>query len=746
MEEFRSRVGTGIAGRAGAWSASRWKRAVGLWFAFVLAALVVGSGVGQKKLTQAGSMVGDSAQAQQILEDADFEEPAAENVVIHSERLTASEASFRATITAVARRIRGFEQVTAVRTPFDEGGETLISRDRHSALVQFDLRGKAEKAEKHVQPLVEAVALEQRARPGFRIEEVGNASATHALNETIGKDYRRAELLSLPLTLVILLLAFGALVAALVPMMLAVTAIMAATGIVGLTSHALPVDGSTSSMLLLIGLAVGVDYSLFYVRREQEERAHGASPRSALLTAASTSGRAVLTSGLTVIVAIAGLFLTGIGTFEGMGSATAIVVAVAVLGSVSVLPALLSGLGDRVERGRIPYLGKRLERGRVGGSRFWHAVLRPVLAHPRAAAAVSAAFLLFLAGPALRLHTAIIGTNEIPKDLPIMKTYDRVQAAFPGGAIPAVVVVSAPDVTAPAVTSSIDELRRRATASGRMFEPVTVRINPHKTVAAIDIPVAGDGTNARSRAAIDLLRKTLVPQTVGRTATEAHVSGDTAGSQDFNSRLSSRAPLVFAFVLGLAFLLLLWAFRSLVIAATAVVLNMLSVAAAYGVLVAVFQWGWGGSLIGLTWHGAITSWLPLFMFVVLFGLSMDYHVFILSRIREARDGGARTRDAIEAGITSSAGVVTSAAIVMVAVFSTFATLSMVSMKQLGVGLAVAVLLDATIVRAVLLPATMEILGEKNWYLPRWLGWLPGSAPDRRIPVAKSPASVGARAR
>jgi uncharacterized membrane protein YdfJ with MMPL/SSD domain len=745
MEQLDTQGRGGIAERLGGWSASRWKRAVGLWLAFVLLALLVGSAVGQKKLTTAGQTVGDSSKAHQVLENANFEEPATESVLIESSLLTPSDPDFRAAIASVAREVRGFPQVTAVRTPLGPDGPTLISKDRHSALIQFDLRGKADKAEKHVQPIIDAVAAQQRAHPGFRIEEFGRASADRALNETIGKDFRRAETLSIPITLVILLLAFGALVAAVVPIALALTAILAATGIVGLTSHVFPVDGSTSSILLLIGLAVGVDYSLFYIRREQEERARGATPRSALLTAAATSGSAVLTSGLTVIVAVTALLLTGIGIFKGIGSGTAIVVAVAVIGSVTVLPALLAGLESKIERGRIPFLGRRLQRRQAAGSRVWRSVLRPVLGHPRSSALAAAALLVVLALPTLRLHTATLGTNDVPQDLPIMKTYNRLQTAFPGGPIPARVVVSAPDVTAPAVAGAVADLRRRATASGRMFEPITVRVNPDRTVAALDIPTAGDGINAESRSAVELLRETLLPQTVGRVAT-VHVTGAAAASMDFNDRFSSRAPLVFAVVLGLAFLLLLVAFRSIVIATTAVVLNLLSVAAAYGVLVAVFQWGWGKSLIGLTWTGAITSWLPLFMFVVLFGLSMDYHVFILSRIREARDRGASTRAAIEEGITSSAGVVTSAAIVMVAVFATFATLSMVSMKQLGVGLAVAVLLDATIVRAVLLPATMAVLGEANWYLPRWLRWLPGGVRPEKTTSPKSGAAAGAHAR
>jgi uncharacterized membrane protein YdfJ with MMPL/SSD domain len=334
-----------------------------------------------------------------------------------------------------------------------------------------------------------------------------------------------------------------------------------------------------------------------------------------------------------------------------------------------------------------------------------------------------------LALPATRLDTAFLSpSDELPSDIPVMQTYSKIQKAFPGGPQPAEVVITARDVTSAPVSRAIAQLHRSAVASGRMFEPVTVDVNRDRTAAIMSIPLAGDGQNSDSRKAVNTLRDRLIPASVGNVAS-AHVSGGTAYSMDFNARLASRAPWVFVIVLSLAFLLLLWSFRSLVIAATAIVLNLLSVAAAYGVLVAVFQWGWGESLLDLSGTGAITAWLPLFLFVILFGLSMDYHVFILSRIRESYDGGAGTHQAIRDGIVRSAGVVTSAAVVMVFVFATFATLSQTSLKQLGVGLAVAVLLDATVVRAVLLPATMALLGERNWYMPLWL--------DRR-PVPRKP--------
>ena len=317
------------------------------------------------------------------------------------------------------------------------------------------------------------------------------------------------------------------------------------------------------------------------------------------------------------------------------------------------------------------------------------------------------------------------GVAGIPHDLPIMQTYDRIQAAFPGGPLPALAVVQADDVTAPAVQQGIDDMTARALASGQMAEPVTTQISPDKSTAVVSIPMEGDGTDAKSEEALSTLRDHVIPTTIAKVdGTQTDVTGLTAGSKDFNDAMNARLPYVFAFVLGLAFLLLLVTFRSIVVPIKAIVLNLLSVGASYGILKLVFQDGHGESLLGFDSLGGITAWLPLFLFVILFGLSMDYHVFILSRIREAVDRGESTDEAVAHGIRSTAGVVTSAAMVMVAVFAIFATLSSIEFKMMGVGLAAAILIDATLVRAVLLPAAMKLLGERNWYLPKRLSWLP----------------------
>ena len=511
--------------------------------------------------------------------------------------------------------------------------------------------------------------------------------------------------------------------------MLGATAVAATIGVLGPISQLVALDEAVASVVLLVGLAVGVDYSMFYLRRYMEERDAGRGNDAALTAAAATSGHAVLVSGVTVVIAMAGMFLAGSPIFTSFAVGTILVVAVAVVGSVTVLPTLLAALGQRgwLEKGRVPFVARRRHETH-GESRAWSAILDRVLRRPLLSLVLATGVLVALAIPALGLHTINTGIQGIPRDLPVMQTYDRIQAAFPGGPQPALVVVQADDVTTPAVQGAIAALRREALATGRLSEPVTVDVNPARTLAVVNVPMQGTGTDDASNAALATLREDVIPRTVGAVdGTSVHVGGLTAGSKDFSDTMQSRLPIVFAFVLGLAFVLLLVTFRSVVVPLKAIVLNLLSVAAAYGVLKLVFQDGRGEEVLGFESLGGTTSWLPLFLFVILFGLSMDYHVFILSRIREAVDRGEPTRAAVAHGIKSTAGVVTSAAVVMVAVFSIFATLSAIDFKMMGVGLATAVLLDATIVRAVLLPSAMVLLGERNWYLPRWLEWLPRRA-------------------
>jgi uncharacterized membrane protein YdfJ with MMPL/SSD domain len=725
------------AARIGRWSARHWKTAVLGWLAFVVIVFALGLMVGTKHLSADEAGPGESGRVQQILND-EFDQPAGETVLIQSPSLRATSPQFRSAVDEVVRRLEAQPDVINIESPFAAGNQGQISGDRRSVLVDFDIRGDSNDAADKVDPIVAAVAAAQRGHPGLTIEEFGGATANQAINEQFGKDLLKAGLLSLPLTLLILLLTFGALVAAGIPLVLALTAVLAAMGLLAFPSQALPMDEFVGAVVLLIGLAVGVDYSMFYLKRAREERALGRAPCASIEAAAATSGRSVLISGVTVMAAMAGMFFSGDQTFIGFAVATMLVVATSVVGSLTVLPALLSKLGDGVNRGRVPFL--RRPDQRIGESRFWGAILGPVLRRPLVAAVIAGGVLVALAVPALRLHTTVTSPDALPRSLAVVKTYNKIQAAFPGEVLAAQVVVKASDVRAAPVQAAIRRLERGALATGKMFEPVDVDVNRAGTVAVVSIPIAGNGIDSASNAALDSLRNDLVPSTVGAMpGATTGVDGITAQSRDFQEQFRKRTPLVFAFVFALTFLLMLLAFRSIVIAAKAIVLNALSVAAAYGVLVLVFQDGIGRGLIGATDSGGIETFLPIFLFVILFGLSMDYHVFIISRIREGVDRGMSTDDAVAHGIKITAGVVTSAAMVMVLVFSVFATLSFDLLKQLGLGLAVAILIDATIIRAVLLPATMKLLGDWNWYLPTWLEWLPRVAVESEPPpVSEAP--------
>jgi uncharacterized membrane protein YdfJ with MMPL/SSD domain len=726
-----TRTDRNVAARMGRWSADHWKTATFGWLAFVLLAFGLGGAVGTKNIANSAGP-GESGRMDRILE-AGFEQPASERVLIQSRSQRVGTTAFDTAIADVVARVSTIADVSEIRSPLQPGNATYISKDGRSALVELQIRGDKEKAVDKIGPVLDAVAAAQRAHPGFTIGEFGDASAEKGVVASYDEDLGKAGALSLPITLIVLVLTFGSFVAAGIPLLLALTAVFATFGLVALSSVVLPVAMQAPAMVLLIGLAVGVDYSLFYLKRERQERAAGRSERAALEAAAATSGRSVLISGLTVMVAMAGMFLTGDKTFSSLALATILVVAVAVLGSLTVLPALLSRLGDNVDRGRVPFLG-RLRRD-DGEGRIWGAIVDRVLRRPVVSVLVAGGLLVALALPALQLRLAAEGPESFPKSIKVIKTYDRMQQAFPGSALPANVVIEASNVQTPAMEKAIAQLERRALASGRAFEPITVDVNEAGTVANITVPIAGNGTDAASNASFHMLRDEVVPETVGALPdTQAGVTGQTAEWRDQADALKSNLPPVVAFVLLFAFGLMLVAFRSIVVAAKAILLNLLSVAAAYGVLVLVFQHGFGKGLLGVSSATGIDAVVPLLLFVILFGLSMDYHVFILSRIRETFDRGKSMDEAVAYGIKSTAGVVTSAAIVMVAVFAVFATLSWPFFKQFGVGLAAAVLIDATIVRAVLLPATMKLLGEWNWYLPSWLLWLP------RLEPAAEPAS------
>ncbi|MGW1210076.1 MMPL family transporter [Streptomyces sp. NPDC002499] len=743
MGNGESRV-RGVAARAGGWSARHRWAAIGIWVLFVVLAMGLGSASGRVDVKDSDQLKGETHTAAKIIEDAGIDEPASETVLVQAKSggIKATDAQFRAAVDAVVKAVDGTGKVTDVTSPYDTD---TISKDGRSALVQFDMRGDSETAGERVEPVLKAVEGVQKEHETLRIEEIGGASMQKTFDDAFGDDFEKAELSAVPVALGILLIAFGALVAALLPVALAITAIMATMGLMGVVSHVMPMSDTANSVMLLVGLAVGVDYCLFYLRREREERAAGHDARTALQIAAATSGRAIIVSGVTVCVAMAGMLFTGLAEFEAMGLASLMVVAVAMVGSVTVLPAVLSLLGERVEKGRIPFLRKAMERraARTGGeSRFWTAVLRGVLAKPLVAVLVAAGALLAISAPALGMKTQNLTLDqEFGDSLPIVQTYNRVNDAFPGGSEPAEVIVKAKDINAPEVKSALADFREQAISSGASRGPVEIKLHNAQNIAYVYVPLVGGSDLDKAGASLKKLRDDVRPATLGKVdGVQAPITGQVAGSQDFNDQLGGAVVPVFVFVVVFAFALMLLSFRSLTIAITSIVLNLLSVGAAYGILVAVFQHGWGASLVGAEGVGAIITWLPLFLFVILFGLSMDYHVFVVSRIREARLRGRTTRDAIQHGVVTTAGVVTSAAVIMVAVFAIFGTLSMQSMKQMGVGLAAAVLIDATIIRGVLLPAVMALLGERNWYFPKWMNRLPDLTHDESAEIAAPPVT------
>jgi uncharacterized membrane protein YdfJ with MMPL/SSD domain len=710
-----------VAARMARWSSKHRKKAFWGWLAFVILAFAIGKAVGPNLISDVDNFNGESHDAEAALDRAGLR-PQSEVVFIQSDKLTIKDPEFKAAVQDVTGHLPKVPYVENVKSPLL--GESAVSADGHAALVDFDVAGDSVEARDRIDPVLTAVASAQKRHPALAVEQFGSASSNKAINDTIADDLASAGLLSLPVTLILLTITFGTLVAAGVPLWIGLSAVIATLGLVNLPSQILPIDGNLSAVILLIGLAVGVDYSLFYLKREREERAAGRSEEAALEAAAATSGRAVLISGATVMLAMAGMFISGDKTFISFALGTILVVAVAVFASLTVLPAMLSWLGDRIEKGRVPLLARK--GGGARESRFWTSVTGAVMKRPGISLLLAGGLLVALAIPALGMKSVTSDIEELPGDLPVIQTYNEVKKIFPAEGVTATVVMEVDDVKALEPTAGIAALTDRVDRFPKLFKPGTELIeSKDDTVAQINIPTVGSGTDQASLDALNKLRDDIVPVTVGAVdGATVNVTGDAAGSADFSSNLSKRLPLIFAFVFGLAFLLMLVTFRSIVIPIKAILLNLLSVGAAYGVLVLVCQNGNLEGLLGFTSNGGVTNWLPLFLFVVLFGLSMDYHVFILSRVKELYDSGMTTDEAVRKGIATTAGTVTSAAAVMVAVFLVFVTLSFLDFKEMGLGLAAAVLIDATIIRGILLPASMKLLGDWNWYLPSWLEWLP----------------------
>lgn len=716
------------------WSIDHPWMALVSWLVLVASAVTLGIGAGTVMQDPQTSGVGDSGAGDRAVAAAPMGPPTTAETAIVTRRDGGAldPRQIDEIATGLRRELRAAPGVREV-------GPHLISTDGAALTMPFELDDTDDRAVQAVAGTRAALARVAADVPGTVAQQAGMAAFTADLDATLSADFSAAERLSIPITFLILLVVFGAVVAALVPLLLAITAIAAAFGLTAALSHAIAQSDALATMLLLVGVAVGVDYALFLTRRFSVEHVAGATRRAAARRAVDTSGHAVVVSGLTVMVSMAAMTLSREATFTGMGIASMVVVACAVAGAILAVPALLVLLGHRLDRLPVPFL-RRLRRRDGGASRLWGGVAQQVTRRPVAALAASAGVLVALAAPAVGMRLKMPGFADLPRTtMPSMRAHDALQRAFPQEGSSHTVVIVPRDgrtVRDPTVTAAVDAFVDAARGSGLFIEGFDASLTRSRDgrVATLDLPYRGDENGADATRSLTALRERLVPATIGPVA-DAHVTGFAAGSRDFTDLVRTRLPMMMAFVVVVTFIVMLLSFGSVWLAAATVALNSLSVAAAYGLLVIVFQRHWFDGLLGVTTNGGVVTWLPMFLFVILFGLSMDYHVFVISRVQEAVRAGLAPRNAITHGVAHSGPVVSSAAVVMVAAFGIFATLSTIDMKQLGVGLAAAIAIDATLVRGVLLPATLATLGARAWDPHPWVARL--VRPRRRtVPAAE----------
>jgi uncharacterized membrane protein YdfJ with MMPL/SSD domain len=707
---------------------------VGLWLLVILTAFVLVAMFlafeGEAEITRTT----ESKQAARILDQGFPQEVASgqaitEVVVVRAEDGQVEAAATRARVASLADELRA-AGATRVVTYGDE--RRLVSQDRDSTVILLALGRDGEDDVEEVVDVVERLDEE----PGYRAAVTGNFTADADEDAASLEDLKKGELFfGAPLALVVLLLVFGAVVAGLVPLMLSIASIVVALGLVALLAQAYDLSVFTQNMLIGMGLALGIDYSLFTLSRYREERLQGRERLDAIATSGATAGRAVLFSGIAFVLAMLGLLLVPSTIFRSLAAGAILVGVVSVIAALTLLPAVLSLLGDRVNALRIPYFGRATERaGREG--RFWSAIVDRVMRRPVVSLVLAAGLLLALAAPVLALDTGTSGAATLPDRFESKQGYLLLREEFPKQSTEPVEIAVAGDVRGPAVEGALARLEQELARRPIFGEP-TVESNAAGTVARVSVPLAANPDGERAIAAVRDLRSDVVPRTFAEADAEVYVGGDTAEELDYHDTVNSWLPRVLLFVLGLSFVLLMLAFRSIVVPATAIAMNLLSVGAAYGLLVLVFQEGIGNELLGLREAETIDAWVPLFLFAVLFGLSMDYQVFLLSRIRERYTQTGDNDDAIAFGIGSTARLITGAALIIIAVFWGFAMGDTIAFQQMGFGVAVALLIDATIVRSILVPATMKLLGEHNWYLPSWLRWLP----DVHVEGAEPPSTA-----
>ncbi|WP_413752033.1 MMPL family transporter [Streptomyces sp. R-74717] len=703
--------------RMARWSARHPWRAITGWFVFVILCLGAGMAAGSNAATTEDFWVGEAGHAESMATEGGLQRRPTEHVMISSRSGPLDTAAAASAVHDLTGRMAELPEVDSVADP-------VRSADGTTLRVTVVLKGPELDGKKNVVPLLGQTAKVAADHPGLVVEETGSPAISKGVNDQRGEDLALSERITLPVTLVILLLVFGSVVMAGVPLLLALSSIAAALGLAMAASHLLPDAGVGTNMILLIGLAVGVDYTLFYLKREREERVRAdgrLGPEALVELAAATAGRAIVVSGLAVIVSTATLYLATDVIFSSLATGTILVVAVAVISSLTVLPALLVKTGHRTERSAAKKAARRAGRGKPvkpENGRVFGALMRPAQRHPAITLCVSVLVMLGVAAPALGLKLIDPGKDTFSRSIPAMQVYDRLTAKFPGLLVKHEVVArSAPD-RAGQVKQALVELGRRARKDplfARNAEP-TVHTSADGRISVLELAVPYPAPSDRAIASLDHLRERYLPETVGKLpGVDTAVSGDVARGRDYVAHENSKLPIVIGFLLLLTFVMTVVAFRSVMIGLIGVVLNLLSAAAALGALVAVFQGSWAEGLLGFDSLGAIASRVPLFLFVILFGLSMDYQVFVVSRIKEAMEGGMTARAAVLDGIGRSAKVVTSAAMVMVTVFAAFGFLHLTEMKQMGFCLAVAVLLDAVVIRMMILPSILLLLGEHAWW-------------------------------
>lgn len=690
--------------RAARWSATHPWRAIGAWLAFVLVAVGMAVAIPTQETKDADYAIGDSGKAAAIVRDAGLDGLPTEDVLITAREGDLDLNAAKGVAAGIANQMRALPEVSKVADP-------VVSPSGRALLVDVELVRDTEDVAA-LQKVTDAAAA---ANPTLAIAQAGDISIDDGIGERVADDLASAEGISLPITLILMLLAFGALIAAGIPVLIAASSVAATIGITAPLSHLVHAEPTVSSMIVLIGMAVGVDYSLFYLKREREERAAGHSTVDAVEIAAKTSGHSIVVSGLAVIASMTGLYVVGGATFNSLATGSILVVAIAVLGSITVLPALLAKLGHWVDRPRVPLLWRLNQRlGRGGMSKH---IVGPVVRHPLAAILIGGAAVVALAVPTLGMKVHEGNLKTLPADIPQVQTFKALSAEFPSQGAKAEVVVKADPDQQDQVGAALGGLKSAAISSGAFVdEGDLVQVSDDGRVSILQLVMPFDESDPRADDAIKTLRD-LTPKNlaaIDSAGAVSYVGGGVAESVDSSDHLRTYLPIVVGFVLLLTLIMMGLAFRSVAVAVLSAVLNLVSVGVAFGLLTLVFQHGWLEGLLDFSSPGFVIDWLPMFILVVLVGLSMDYQVFVLSRIREHVRSGLPARLAVERGVTDTAGVVTSAAAVMVSVFAIFATLSMLEMKMMGVGLAASILIDATLIRLVLMPAALVMLGDRVW--------------------------------